>query len=102
FRQALEIQKKVLGENHPDYAISLSNLGLLYRDQGDYARAEPLVREAVTISFNQLEATAVIQSQRQQLRMLESVRGYLNHYLALAADKDQFCTSAYRQMLAWK
>ena len=29
--QALEIRKKVLGENHPDYAKSLNNLALLYR-----------------------------------------------------------------------
>ena len=102
FRQALEIRKKALGENHPDYASSLNNLAALYQAQGDYARAEPLLRQAVTIQCNQLEATAVIQSERQQLAMLQSVRSYLNGYLALAASKDQFSTPAYRLMLAWK
>ena len=53
----------------------------LYRTQGDYARAEPLLHQAVTIHCNQLEATAVIQSQRQQLVMLQSVRSFLNDYL---------------------
>jgi CHAT domain-containing protein/tetratricopeptide (TPR) repeat protein len=101
-RQALETERKTLGENHPDYANSLGGLALLYIAQGDYARAEPLVRQAVTIQCNQLEATAAIQSQRQQLAMLESVRPYLNGYLALAASQDQFSTPAYRLMLAWK
>ena len=49
YRQALEICKKVLGENHPDYATSLNNLAVLYHSQGDYARAEPLFRQALEI-----------------------------------------------------
>ena len=44
YRQALEIRKKVLGENHPDYADSLNNLAVLYQAMGDYAKAEPLSR----------------------------------------------------------
>ncbi len=102
YRQALEIRKKALGESHPDYAGSLHNLAWLYKAQGDYARAEPLGRQAVTIQCNQLEATAVIQSERQQLAMLESVRFFLNQYLDMAPPKDQFATPAYRLMLAWK
>ena len=46
YRQALEIRKKALGENHPDYATSLNNLASWYWAQGDYARAEPLYRQA--------------------------------------------------------
>jgi tetratricopeptide (TPR) repeat protein/CHAT domain-containing protein len=102
YRQALEIRKKILGENHPDYALSLHNLAGLYKAQGDYARAEPLGRQAVTIQFNQLETTAAIQSERQQLAMLQVVRFYLDQYLASTASNDQFSTSAYRLMLAWK
>ena len=56
----------------------------------------------MTIQCNHLEATAVVQSERQQLAMLQSVRSYLNDYLALAAGQDQFPASAYQQMLAWK
>jgi CHAT domain-containing protein/tetratricopeptide (TPR) repeat protein len=48
-RQALEIRKRVLGENHPDYAESLNNLAELYRAMGDYAKAEPLYRHALEI-----------------------------------------------------
>ena len=34
YRQALEIRKKALGENHPDYAASLNNLATLYQIRG--------------------------------------------------------------------
>jgi CHAT domain-containing protein/Tfp pilus assembly protein PilF len=100
--QSLYIKKTVLGENHPDYAMSLNNLGLLYWTQGDYVRAEPLQRQAVLIHRRQLEATAVVQSERQQLAMLQSARFYLDGYLALTTGQNQFSASAYQQMLAWK
>ena len=40
--------KKVLGENHPLYAASLSNLAMCYYHEGNYAH-EPLVRQALEI-----------------------------------------------------
>ena len=45
----MEIKKRTLGENHPSYAISLNNLGGLYCEQGDYARAESLFLQAFKI-----------------------------------------------------
>jgi len=48
-RQALEIRKKALGEQHPAYATSLNNLALLYRNMGEYAKAEPLFRQALEL-----------------------------------------------------
>jgi WD40 repeat protein len=48
-RQALEIRKKALGEDHPDYALSLNNLANLHYSERDYARAEPLYRQALEI-----------------------------------------------------
>ena len=49
YRQALEIRKKALGEEHPDYATSLNNLAALYHAMGAYDRAEPLYRQALEI-----------------------------------------------------
>ena len=49
YRQALEIRKKALGEEHPDYATSLNNLAALYHAMGAYDRAEPLCRQALEI-----------------------------------------------------
>jgi tetratricopeptide (TPR) repeat protein len=40
--EALSIRERMLGPDHPDIAISLNNLALLYHHQGRYADAEPL------------------------------------------------------------
>ena len=40
--QALEMSRKLLGEEHPSVATSLNNLAGLYRAQGRYEEAEPL------------------------------------------------------------
>jgi CHAT domain-containing protein/tetratricopeptide (TPR) repeat protein len=55
-REALALAQKVrdislelLGEHHPDYALSLNNLAFLYWSQGAFAKAEPLYRQAVEI-----------------------------------------------------
>jgi CHAT domain-containing protein/tetratricopeptide (TPR) repeat protein len=39
-----------LGKRHPDVAVALGNLGLLFTVLGDHAAAEPLLREALRIS----------------------------------------------------
>ncbi|HEV3257270.1 MAG TPA: tetratricopeptide repeat protein [Gemmataceae bacterium] len=49
-RRAVEIRGKVLGEKHPDFAVSVNNLAFLYKDMGDYARAEPLYQKALEIA----------------------------------------------------
>ena len=49
YLEALNIRKSVLGENHPDYAGSLNNLGSLYEDIGDYAQAEQYIMQALKI-----------------------------------------------------
>jgi CHAT domain-containing protein/Tfp pilus assembly protein PilF len=48
-KQALEIKKIVLGEEHPSYASSLNNLGLLYQAMGDYKSAEPFLKQALVV-----------------------------------------------------
>jgi tetratricopeptide (TPR) repeat protein len=48
-RQLLEVQRGDLGEDHPDYATSLSNLGVLLQRQGDLEGSEALLRQALAI-----------------------------------------------------
>ena len=45
----VSIRKEALGEKHPDYAKSLNILAEMYRNMGDYAKAEPLYRQACAI-----------------------------------------------------
>jgi tetratricopeptide (TPR) repeat protein len=49
YKQALEIRKKVLGEEHPDYASSLNDIGGLYSNMVDYKAAEPYYKQALEI-----------------------------------------------------
>ena len=48
-RQALAMQRKLLGEEHPEVAISLNNLALVLRDQGKLAEAEAMLRDALAM-----------------------------------------------------
>jgi len=45
----LTILKKMLGPDHPDVAVSLTNLAGVYFLQEKYAQAEPLFQEALLI-----------------------------------------------------
>jgi tetratricopeptide (TPR) repeat protein len=47
--EALDIQRKTLGEHHPNYAQSLNNLAVLYKDMGNYRAAKKLSLEATWI-----------------------------------------------------
>jgi tetratricopeptide (TPR) repeat protein len=49
YEKALEIRKKVLGEEHPDTARSLNNLSLLCYDENDFEGAAKLMRQAYVI-----------------------------------------------------
>ncbi|WP_226595142.1 tetratricopeptide repeat protein, partial [Microseira wollei] len=49
YLQALELRKRLLGEDHPDVATSLNNLALLYKSQGRYSEAEPLYLQALEL-----------------------------------------------------
>ena len=42
FTEALEVQRRVLGEQHPSTLETMGNLALLYYSEGKYAQSEPL------------------------------------------------------------
>src|SRR5436190_15992408 len=47
--QARDLARQYLGEEHPEFATALDNLGLLYKTVGNYAAAEPLLQQALEI-----------------------------------------------------
>ncbi len=49
YKRALAIKEKVLGPDHPDVAMTLNNLVVLYKSQGKYTEAEPLYRRTLSI-----------------------------------------------------
>lgn len=46
----LAIREKTLGPEHPDTALTLNNLAMLYSNQGKYEEAVPLYQRALAIS----------------------------------------------------
>ncbi len=84
YMRALKTREKVLGPEHPDTAASLSNLAFLYDALGDHAKAELLLRRAVDIQARNLDLTATVQSERQQLAMMRASPGYLHGWLSVA------------------
>ncbi|WP_080601761.1 tetratricopeptide repeat protein, partial [Microcystis aeruginosa] len=49
YLEALDLTKRLLGDNHPHVATSLNNLAGLYESQGRYPEAEPLYLEALDL-----------------------------------------------------
>ena len=50
YRQALKIDEKTIGKDHPEYAIQLNNLAGVVKARGRYEEAEELYRQALKIS----------------------------------------------------
>ena len=48
-QQALELQKKVLPEEHPKILITMSDLGAALQDQGKYKEAEQILQQALKL-----------------------------------------------------
>ena len=49
YKDALKIQEKVLGEEHPDTATSYNNIGIVYYDLGKYEDALKYYKDALKI-----------------------------------------------------
>jgi CHAT domain-containing protein len=65
-------------------------------------KGEPLARQAAEITRSHLELTAAVQSERQQLVMVATSRGYLDTYLSLATEVQAPAEEVYAVVLAWK
>jgi serine/threonine-protein kinase len=49
-QRAVSMQRSLWGATpYPDYAAALNDLGLMYRDHGDYAQSESLLRESLAM-----------------------------------------------------
>jgi len=55
YSEALSVREKTLGAGHPDVAIMLNKLAMLYDCQGQYAAAEPLLKRALAIREKALD-----------------------------------------------
>ena len=74
-RQAYELRRRILGDNHPDVAASLDSLGTVIRLDGRYTEAEPFFRRALAIRLKALgpqnENTAITMANLGECLYLE-------------------------------
>ncbi len=84
-KQAQELARTLLGENHPFYAQHLNNLASLYQDLGDYPRAMPLAEQAGQLRKTHLgEAHPAYAQSLTELASLYQAMGDYDRALPLA------------------
>jgi len=68
---------RVLGRNHPDIALCLSNLANFYKDQGRYAESISLYEKALSIYVGSLGEqnpnTIRVQSEYEEVKTLQNL-----------------------------
>ena len=57
YERALTIDQRVLGKEHPEVAVDLNNLALLYVERREFSRAIPMLEDALRIQLAQQEET---------------------------------------------
>jgi CHAT domain-containing protein len=102
YQQARDLTKKLLTENHPDYACSLNNLAALLHCLQKPKEATPLTQQALGIQRAFLDTTFTAQSNRQRLDFLVRLERWLSLFLTLAPAAEVASGRVYDQVLAWK
>ncbi len=75
-RKSLEIRKKILGDEHPEYAISLLNLSMVLVMQSRFDEADKLLVNAINIYVKKkLENTSNFISLMNNVALMEQRRG---------------------------
>ena len=100
--EALAIHKQVLGEKHPDYANSLNNLACCEIGLRSFGAAAGHAQQAAEIMRQHLEQTAAIQSEHQQLLMIDNVRYAFSIFLSASRAAKTPPEVVYDEVLAWK
>jgi len=79
----LEIRSNVLGKNHPDYAITLNNLGLLYIATGLKNEAISFMSNVIGIHDYMLRDIFSISSEKQRMAFMKIMGNDLHYFLSL-------------------
>jgi CHAT domain-containing protein len=99
---AHETYRAALGDSHPSTVLALANLALLADAGGNGKLALDKMQTVLEQAHRNLQLTASVQSERQQLLMLRQVRGYLDYHLSLAERLKLGGDQAYAPLLTWK
>ena len=100
--EALQIDRRVRGRQSIFTAEDSFSLGVLYQLSGDDAKASQLILDALHVYRDQLELTAPVQSERQQLLLLKDGREILRSFLSAGDGAKLPVDQIYAEVLTWK
>lgn len=96
------LEQKLNGQDSLPAVNALSALADLYLSQGDCKSALPLTRQALQIVQKQLDSSAAVQSERQQISLENQFRRQLDSFLSAARSAGLEPDEIYQPVLAWK
>ena len=99
YRQALDILRKVLGEEHPDLATILNNLALVSVATQRENEALAHMQQAAAIDDRMIGQVFSISSERQRMGYIGSIQGNVNAFLSLVFSHLSASTEAVRAAL---
>jgi len=100
YRDALQVQRRVLGPQHPDTLLTMDNLNNTLAEQGRYAEAERLCRETLDIrrrvlgpehrdtATSKYELAGLLARQGRPNEALAELRDAVDHGLPAGTDLD--------------
>ena len=83
--KALAVREKALGPDHPNTAMSLNNLAVLYTSTGRYQEAIPLMLRAQHIDSGLIDQVMGFTSEDQKMKFLATKEGDLHALLSLVS-----------------
>jgi CHAT domain-containing protein/Tfp pilus assembly protein PilF len=101
-RRALTICETALGAQHPDTSACLNNLAFLEWVLDRRDEAGRLVARGLDVQLAHLDRTAAIQTEQQQMLMVQTAGHHLSLWLTMTAEDRQVTSDAWRYALLWK
>lgn len=106
-KTALDLRKKTLGENHPDYAFSTTKLAILNWKKGDYKTALKYYKETFDNYFNQINVVFPILSEEEKTkfyynRLKPAFEQYNSFIIETSSEDKSLLGEMYDNQLATK
>lgn len=106
-KEALDVRKKALGVDHPDYAISTTKMAILNWKKGDYKTALKYYKETFDNYFNQINIIFPILSEEEKTKfyynkLRPAFEQYNSFIIETSAENKELIGEMYNNQLATK
>lgn len=102
FRELVVAARRIYGAEHRMYAKFLASAASFHQALGRHDLARPMLREAVGILRQELDASYGAQSEQQQLTRSADIRGFLFGYVTSCVALGDNTEETYSDLLPWK